>query len=132
IGYNKVIKQLSERLGFKYDYLMSILDSLELIAEGLETDVQFVEKLKHLENIQHKARKFKGQQAVTLSTLHSAKGLEFNTVYMIDLNEGVLPARQDTEHAETMEEAVRLFYVGMTRARHSLYLLSVEKWFGQS
>ena len=132
IGYNKVIKQLSERVGFKYDYLMSILDSLELIADGLETLVQFVDKLKHLEQLQRHARKESRQQAVTLSTLHSAKGLEFDTVFMMDLNEGVIPSRQDTEKVETMEEAVRLFYVGMTRARHTLYLLSVEQYFGQS
>jgi len=131
IGYNKVIKQLSERQGFKYDYLMSILDSLELIADGLDTLVEFVEKLQHLETIQQQARRHKGKHAVTLSTLHSAKGLEFNTVFMMDLIEGVLPSRQDTEKVETMEEAVRLFYVGMTRARQTLYLMSVEQWFGQ-
>lgn len=128
LGYDKAISGLCERLGFRKEYLMSILNSLEGIGEGLSTLVEFVERLDHLAQVQKKAKHRKYESTVTLSTLHSAKGLEFNNVYMMDLVHQVIPSRNDQESTELMEEAVRLFYVGLTRARNCLHLLSVQQW----
>ena len=62
------------------------------------------------------------QEAVSLMTLHSAKGLEFSVVFMVGLEEGLFPLSRSLESVEQTEEERRLFYVGCTRAKHSLFL----------
>ena len=71
----------------------------------------------------------KGKKAVGLSTLHSAKGLEYNNVFIIDTNDGILPSTigsvdRDSFIKANEEEERRLMFVGLTRAKKNLYILS--------
>lgn len=63
------------------------------------------------------------KEAVTLMTLHSAKGLEYDTVFLVGLEEGLLPHSQSLLDPTQLAEEIRLAYVGLTRARKQLYLL---------
>lgn len=70
---------------------------------------------------------------VVLMTLHSAKGLEFPTVFIVGMEEGLFPLERSKENREELEEERRLFYVGITRAMKNVYLTSTQKRmrFGQ-
>lgn len=132
LGYEKALDKMCERLGFRKDYLAGILNTLEEIADTLATMEDFAKRLKHLENAMRTSKFHKNTNAVTFSTLHSSKGLEFQRVYMIDLIDGIIPSKEDAKSSadgdsNAMEEAVRLFYVGMTRAAVHLELLSYKE-----
>src|SRR4051812_28313376 len=58
---------------------------------------------------------------IVLSTIHKSKGLEFDHVFLVDINEGILPSKKAQDKEEELEES-RVFYVGITRARKKLYL----------
>ncbi|MFB6365551.1 ATP-dependent helicase [Paenibacillus elgii] len=133
LGYEKALEKICERLGFRKEYLIGILNTLEEIAVGLETMEEFASRLKHLELVLKNAKFRKDQNMVTFSTFHSAKGLEFERVYMIDLVDGIIPSSDDLKasSAAMMEEAVRLFYVGMTRAKKHLELITYWKRDGE-
>lgn len=72
--------------------------------------------------------------AVTMMTIHSAKGLEFPNVYIIGMEEGLFPGMRSMEHRADMEEERRLAYVGITRARDNLVLTHATRrmLFGQT
>ncbi|KAA3629197.1 MAG: DNA helicase II [Proteobacteria bacterium] len=66
------------------------------------------------------------EDCVQLMTLHSAKGLEFNTVFLCGLEEGLFPHERSLEESDSLEEERRLCYVGMTRAKKRLFLCHAE------
>ena len=70
---------------------------------------------------------------VTVATMHSSKGLEFDKVILIDMIDGVIPAKSDDENEQDdPEEDARLFYVGATRARHELEIIHCQSRFGEA
>jgi DNA helicase-2/ATP-dependent DNA helicase PcrA len=89
------------------------LDPEEALAAFLEK----VSLVSDIDELDEKA------DAVTLITLHQAKGLEFPAVFIVGLEEGILPHRKSSDDPEQMEEERRLCYVGITRAKKRLYLL---------
>tara|TARA_Y100000591_G_scaffold99993_1_gene84899 strand:- start:1946 stop:4030 length:2085 start_codon:yes stop_codon:yes gene_type:complete len=71
------------------------------------------------------------KEKLTLSTIHSAKGLEWNTVFIIQLLDGYLPSSYSMDSIESIEEERRLFYVACTRAKKNLFLVSPNLSFNR-
>jgi len=69
--------------------------------------------------------------APTLLTLHAAKGLEFGAVFIVGLDDGIMPHSRSFDDPAQMEEERRLFYVGITRAKDKLYLLRATQRGGR-
>ncbi|WP_052455915.1 ATP-dependent helicase [Bhargavaea cecembensis] len=127
LGYEESLKSRADKFGYRADSLFDMLDALEGIAKPLRTMTEFAERLSELKSAVKEAKERPADGAVTLSTFHSAKGLEFRRVFMIDLIDGQFPSAEDAKDPDLLEEARRLFYVGMTRAKERLDLLSYER-----
>jgi len=85
--------------------------------DALDAFLEKVSLVSDIDELDEKA------DAVTLTTLHQAKGLEFPVVFIVGMEEGVLPYRKAFDDPAEMEEECRLCYVGVTRAQRRLYLL---------
>ena len=90
--------------------------------EGLQAFLENVALVSDTDALKNEAT-----EAVTLITLHAAKGLEYPVVFIVGLEEGVFPHSRAFEEPAQMEEERRLAYVGITRARQHLYLVSAER-----
>jgi DNA helicase-2/ATP-dependent DNA helicase PcrA len=105
------------------DRWANVLELRGVAAEYPEADLAaFLEQVALVSDQDTLAADESGQPP-TLLTLHAAKGLEFPVVFILGLDDGVLPHQRSFEDAEAMLEERRLFYVGMTRAKDQLYLL---------
>ena len=101
----------------------SVIYDFEKENPGLKLS-DFMEKIALMADIDnHDA----GENAVVLMTMHSAKGLEFKTVFLPGMEDGLFPDRRAHDRADGVEEERRLCYVGMTRAMERLYLSSAEE-----
>lgn len=112
------------------------LRALEYIAENSSDAADFLQKTEQVREVYKDASKNRGA-ALTLSTVHSAKGLEFDRVYFIDLQDGIIPSSSGGHQtpaaaAALLEEERRLFYVGMTRAKSYLELITLTSYCGTS
>lgn len=74
----------------------------------------------------------KDKSGVLMMTIHNSKGLEFDSVFIVGLEEGLFPHANSLENADSLEEERRLFYVGMTRARERLFISLAQQrtWWG--
>ncbi len=97
---------------------------LRSVAEEFPNMTEFLENVALVENGNLTPAKAlaQGQDAVTLMTLHSAKGLEFPIVFMVGMEEGLFPHSRSLLDPSELEEERRLCYVGITRAKHKLFL----------
>lgn len=122
---SKYLEQLDEEVEEDLSRIENIRE-LQVVAEGFEDLPAFLENVALVQSEYFQGEKNKNPeekaQAVTLMTLHAAKGLEFPIVFLVGMEEGLFPHSRALMDLEEMEEERRLAYVGITRAKEKLYL----------
>ena len=127
IGYmdNWLQRKIDE--GASESSLMLKVNILKLVAMEYKTVDEFLTAIDRIRDYQGDP-----DSNVTLSTIHSSKGLEFDQVVLVDVFNGVLPTISNTKEEKDEEEEARLFYVGATRAKHQLDIVVPNAMFGQA
>jgi DNA helicase II / ATP-dependent DNA helicase PcrA len=107
-----------------YTQRLDELDQLGNFARGFEDTNEFLSQLALLTNMEAGDDKPKPEsdETIKLTTIHQAKGLEFDAVFVVMLCEGMFPSARSLELLDALEEERRLFYVAVTRARKYLHL----------
>src|SRR5205809_5723973 len=107
-----------------YELRREDLDQLAVFARQFKDVHEFLSQLALISNVDAEAvpGQTSDKEAVNLSTVHQAKGLEFHTVFVIWLTDGMFPSSRSLDTRDALEEERRLFYVAVTRARDELYL----------
>lgn len=133
VGYDEYIEEYCDMNGIESDDCYTILGDLENSASEYNT---FNDWFVHMEEykkelIESRKKSNENDNGVRLMTFHSSKGLEFDIVYIIDVNEGSVPYKK-AKGVDEIEEERRMFYVAMTRARQKLFICYCKENFGKS
>lgn len=133
IGYEAYLNEYADFRKIKVEDLYEVLNEMQ---EGAKDFKTFEAWFAHIEEYtkaltDQVKEKNKISNAVTFTTLHSSKGLEFANVFIIDINEGIIPHRKAILDADMQEER-RMFYVGMTRAKEHLHMYSIRERYGKN
>ena len=133
----RAIHRITQFMGYQ-DYLArsevkdTKLDTLRILAAMEDTPIRLVERLQELRQIME-TKEQDSTCPLILSTIHASKGLEYDTVYLLDVIDGILPDQipkslknAPKEEIEAYEEDRRLFYVGVTRAKNRLLVFTMK------
>lgn len=123
-----LIKKFPDKMQEKLENIYELGSALALYEEQQEnaTLVGWLQDISLLESVEN-SEEDDSKPAITLMTLHAAKGLEFKRVYIVGVEDGLIPHTNSLEDPLKVEEERRLFYVGITRAREKLTLSAARK-----
>lgn len=132
IGYNSYLEEYCEYRHMDVDELFGTLDELQEMAKQYRTFRDWFEGIDaYRETFYEKIKKNRQQNSgVTITTMHSAKGLEYETVFIPEANEGMTPYKKAVK-PEEIEEERRMFYVAMTRAKTHLHIYDVKEYYNK-
>lgn len=136
IEYDYYLEKNAKNLGFSYENLSNITTAFKLITADCENIYEVLEKMEKLEMLMKTSYHNRNKNAVTLTTIHGAKGLEFNKVFVMSMVEDIFPTKQAETKASNgdinlLEEERRLCYVAMTRGREYVDLITLKNKNGQ-
>ncbi len=122
VGFDDYVKWYSEQKQLDKDEFEEIMDEFANMIADIESYgelFEFIQEYGDMINKQH--YKKQADKGIRLLTMHGSKGLEFESVYIMDVVEGVIPYKKSKTKSE-IEEERRMMYVAMTRAKHELYM----------
>lgn len=133
-GYDEYLKEYAASKGISAKGLLEIIEEIESSAGGFGSIVQYMQHMEEVaEKLAHKKYDNSGHNNVKLMTMHKAKGLEFETVFICGVVEGLTPyIKDDSASNIDLEEERRLFYVAVTRAKRELYITIPRRRYGKA
>ena len=131
MGYDEFLKEYAAYRKISSEDLFAVLEEIWQNSKGYGTIKEWFEHIESYGKMLKEQNKKNGEkEGVNLMTMHAAKGLEFDTVFVIEANEGSCPYKKATADEE-IEEERRLFYVAMTRAKRKLIISYVKEKNGK-
>lgn len=131
MGYDEFLKEYAAYRKISSEDLFALLEEIWQNSKGYGTIKEWFEHIESYGKMLKEQNKKNGEkEGVNLMTMHAAKGLEFDTVFVIEANEGSCPYKKATANEE-IEEERRLFYVAMTRAKRKLVISYVKEKNGK-
>lgn len=132
IGYDEYLREYAAYRHLNVEDLYGPLDELEEMAKQYKTFGEWFDGMEQYrkEFEKHTQIAKKERQGVVVTTMHSAKGLEFDAVFILEVNEGIAPYKKAVK-PEEIEEERRMFYVAMTRAREHLHIYEVKEYYNK-
>ncbi len=133
IGYDEYLKEYASYRGIKTDDLLEVLDELMDKSHAYQTWEEWFKAIdQYSENLRFRSRqRFEASEGIRLLTMHGAKGLEYDVVYIPDANMGMIPHKKALTESEKEEER-RMFYVAMTRAKKDLRVYFTRERYGKT
>ena len=131
MGYDEFLKEYAAYRKISSEDLFAVLEEIWQNSKGYGTIKEWFEHIESYGKMLKEQNKKNGEkEGVNLMTMHAAKGLEFDTVFVIEANEGSCPYKKATTDEEIEEERL-LFYVAMTRAKRKLVISYVKEKNGK-
>lgn len=131
VGYETYLEEYARYRRMKPGELLDILEEIHENAKDFKNCEEWFRYIERYgeELKQQRQKQQEVSDGVVLSTIHASKGLEYDTVYIADVNEEIIPHKKAAQPAE-IEEERRLFYVAMTRAKNHLYICCPGERYG--
>lgn len=133
IGYEEFLKEYADSRKISAEELMDVLNEIHESTRDFKTFADWFSYIRqYKEELRKQAQndKMKKTEGINIMTMHGSKGLEFSVVFLVDVNEDIIPHKKAVL-PENIEEERRLFYVAMTRARDKLFIFSPKQRYNK-
>lgn len=132
VGYEEYLEEYAEFRNMKPEDLLEVLDQIQETARPFKTQEEWFAHIKQytleLEQQAKQRSHMEAADGITITTMHSSKGLEYSIVFLIDACDGITPYKKAVKDSE-LEEERRMFYVAMTRAKEHLNICYPKEIF---
>lgn len=132
VGYNAYLSEYARFRRIREEEFTQILEELQESARGFDTYEEWFDYIREFtQELKRQSKKnHQEKNGIVISTMHGAKGLEFDRVFLPDVNEEIIPHKKSMKEEE-IEEERRLFYVAATRAKKHLHIFSTKKLYNK-